>query len=135
MRWTCQCYDNCTYCIGGHKKVSGPIFREPLVRVFQASIFTCGPVPAYKFIGYLSNKIYTVWLKKAIFEVTNKNTILSDKVHGVFLMIVAYGMLSLEVRDESHISFGQLNIKNLIDIIAKESVTDNNELSYNRRSI
>jgi hypothetical protein len=112
------CLDNCTFCCGEHVDLSGAISKQHLMGALQANIFVRGSVPAKNLVTLLTDKRGKFRLRNSIWG----KVVESGKVHGLVLMMLASGMLQLQLKSPRLL--GQKNIKldNVVVVLARRRV-------------
>ena len=93
------CGNRCTYCRKDHHEFSTPFHKSKLVRFLSTKVFLQGPIGVNKMIKLLGNN------KKVFFPV-GYSSLPQGKIHGLFLQLVAAGIVSLDIATASSLKVG-----------------------------
>ena len=101
----------------------------------QADIFNSGVVREDKLVSFLTDRKNTNQLKKSIWCTTNSSSIPQGRVHGIVLMLMASGMLLLEVVSKNKIGMDDILPKDINVILSKQTVREKDGSCYDQLSI
>jgi hypothetical protein len=97
---------------------AGCISKPHLIGALQANIFLKGSVNANKLVSLLTDRKGKFRLSKSIWG----KIVESGKVHGLVLMMLATGMLELQLKSTRLLGTANISLDNIIVVLGKRRI-------------
>lgn len=112
------CLDNCSYCLHEHIAISGLVPKPHVIGALQANIFQKGAVNATKIVSLLTDKRRTYQIRDSIWG----KPVESGQVHGLVLMLLASGMIELQLKSQKFLGTKDIKLGNVRAVLAKTTL-------------